>query len=430
MLAPPTDRPPEEGGYRYYVLFLLALTSLLSVADRLVFSILLQDIKAAFTLTDTELGLLGGVAFTVTYVLVGFPAARLADRSVRKTIIAGAILFWSVMTALCGGAVGFTSLFIARTGVGVGEGCSGPPSQSLIADYFRKHELARAMGFLTIGTTMGTVTGLVIGGLLNDAFGWRMTFVAMALPGLALGALLYFTVREPARGRYDPPGARIEQFPLREAIGSLVGNPFYVRFALAYAIQTMIGYAMAFWMAPVMLRQFHVSTSEVAVFLGLAFFVGGVSGPLLGGYLTDWLTPRDERWRSWLPGLVSGLCVLPLWFAITTQAFWPFLVLFGIAYALYVSGQAPILSGIQHAVEPAQRGFAVALAMFFNNLLGQAVGLGLIGWLSDRLTPVAGDYALGQAVFAVCAVAGLAAMAIFVWAARYTAHPSAAEAPA
>ena len=147
---------PNTGYYRWYVLGLLTLTSLFSVADRLVFSILTQDIKGEFNLSDLELGLLGGVAFSVIYVIAGFPAARLADRSVRKNIVAAAISFWSIMTALCGMAIGFWTLFLARVGVGVGEGCSGPASQSLVTDFFRRGELAKAMGFLTIGATLGT----------------------------------------------------------------------------------------------------------------------------------------------------------------------------------------------------------------------------------------------------------------------------------
>ena len=148
----PQAEQDAPGKYRWYVLFLLILTLLFSVADRLVFSILLEDIKAEFDFSDTQLGLLGGFAFTATYVIIGFPAARLADRSVRKNIVAGAISFWSLMTALCGIAIGFWSLFFARTGVGVGEGCSGPASQSMLADYFPRKELARAMGFLTLGS--------------------------------------------------------------------------------------------------------------------------------------------------------------------------------------------------------------------------------------------------------------------------------------
>ncbi len=412
---PNAEEPIRRSAYRWYVLALLTLTSLFSVADRLVFSILLEDIKAEFAFTDFELGLLGGLAFTATYVIIGFPAARLADRSIRKNIIASAIVFWSLMTALCGAAVGFFTLFLARTGVGVGEGCSGPASQSMLADYFRREELAKAMGFLTWGATLGTVTGLMAGGLLAEALGWRMAFVLMAIPGIIIGVLLYLTVREPLRGRYAPAGASIEQASLAQTASSLLRNRVFMGLATGWAAQIMIGYALAFWMAAVMLRNFDVSTGDVAIYLGLAFLLGGIPGPVMGGFLTDWLTRFDERWRAWLPGAVSLLCVAPLAFSLSSSSLWTFLGFFALAYGIYVASQAPILSGIQNAVGPAQRGFAVAIALFFNNLIGQALGLAVIGWVSDWLQPSQGAISLGIAVFAVCLVSGIVAMAIFAW---------------
>ncbi len=400
------------------MLALLTLVALFSIADRLVFSILLEDIKAEFGLSDTELGLLGGLAFTATYVIAGFPAARLADRSTRRNIIAAAIAFWSAMTALCGAATGFWTLFLARTGVGVGEGCSGPSSQSLVADYFPRGELARAMGILTLGATLGTVTGLMAGGFLAHAFGWRWAFVLMGLPGLFMGLLVWRTVREPPRGRYAPPGAKIAQRPVGETLASLRGNRVFVGFTAGFAVQIMIGYALAFWMAPVMLRQFDVPLRDVSLYLGLAFLAGGVPGPLAGGLVTDRLVRIDERWRAWLPGLVGIVAILPLALALNAERLGTFLGLFAIAYAVFVMSQAPILSGIQAAVEPGERGMAVAVAFFFNNLLGQALGLGLIGWLSDRLAPAQGSASLGIAVLAVSATAAIVAMLVFARTAR------------
>jgi MFS family permease len=407
------DAPP--GAYRWYVLGLLTLTSAFSVADRLVFGILVEDIKVAFTLSDFELGLLGGLAFSLIYVLAGFPAARLADRSTRKNIVAAAISFWSLMTAACGMATGFWTLFLARTGVGVGEGCSGPSSQSLVADYFARHELAKAMGYLTIGASMGTAGGLLIGGQLAEMFDWRWAFALMGMPGVLIGAVIFFTVREPRRGRYAPAGTDMTQLPLGRTIKSLVTNRVFMGLAFGWAVQIMIGYGLAFWMAPVMLRQFTISTGDVGLYLGLTYFLGGIPGPILGGYVTHWLTLRDERWRAWLPGLVSLGCVVPLAFSLTAGSFAGFLGWFGLAYGLYVASQAGILSGIQAAVEPASRGFAVAIALFFNNLLGQAVGLAVIGGLSDALTPTQGSSALSVALFGVCLAAGVASLAIFVW---------------
>lgn len=411
----PTTEGDQSGAYRWYVLGLLTLTSAFSVADRLVFGILVQDIKAAFALSDFELGLLGGLAFSLIYVLAGFPAARLADRSTRKTIVAAAIAFWSLMTAACGMAAGFWTLFLARTGVGVGEGCSGPSSQSIVADYFPRSELAKAMGYLTIGASMGTAGGLIIGGQLAEIFDWRWAFILMGLPGLLLGGIIYLTVREPLRGRYAPAGTDMTQLPLGATIRSLLTNRVFMGLALGWAVQIMIGYGLAFWMAAVMLRMFPISTGDVGLYLGFTFFLGGIPGPILGGYATQWLTGRDERWRAWLPGVVSLGCVAPLALSLTSTGFTAFLVWFGIAYAIYVASQAGILSGVQAAVEPASRGFAVAIALFFNNIIGQTLGLGVIGALSDNLGARFGDSALAAAVFGVCLAAGIASMAIFAW---------------
>ncbi len=397
------------------MLGLLTLTSAFSVADRLVFGILVEDIKAEFQLSDLQMGLLGGLAFSLVYVLAGFPAARLADRSARKNIVAAAIGFWSLMTAACGLATGFWTLFAARTGVGVGEGCSGPSSQSLVADYFTRGELAKAMGFLTIGATMGTAGGLIIGGQLAEMFNWRWAFVLMGLPGLLLGGIIYFTVREPMRGRYAPAGTDMAQLPLGRTIMSLLGNRVFMGLAIGWAVQIMIGYGLAFWMAAVMLRQFPISTGDVGLYLGFTFFLGGIPGPIIGGYLTHWLTLRDERWRAWLPGLVSLGCVVPLGLSLSSGSFAGFLGWFGVAYGIYVASQAGIMSGIQAAVEPASRGFAVAIALFFNNLIGQTLGLGLIGGISDALVPTQGASSLAVAVFGVCLVSGVLSLAIFAW---------------
>lgn len=406
---------PEGPRYRYLVLFLLTLSAFFNIADRLIFAILMEDIKAEFALTDTQLGVLAGAAFTVTYILFGFPFARLSDRANRKNIIALSITFWSTMTAICGLAVGYWSMFFARVGVGIGESGSGPAAQSLISDYFPRKQMARAMGFLTVGATLGTAGGLIAGGLIAEAWGWRWAFVVMGLPGIILGLIIFLALREPERGRYAPKGAVTQQMPIGATFKSLLGNRVYFWLVISFAVQNMIGYAMAIWMPALMLRNFDVSTGNVALFLGFAFILGGIPGPIIGGYLTDWLTRRNEKWRAWLPGLAGLASLVPLWFCLQAGSFWPFLGLFALAYGIFVSTQAPILSLMQASIEPAQRAFAVALALFFNNLVGQGIGSAIIGWTSDGLAPTYGPTSLNIAVMSVCAAAGIAAMVIFVW---------------
>lgn len=410
--------------YRYYVLGILTLTSMLSIADRLVMSILLEDIKADFAMTDTQLGLLAGLAFTLFYATLGIPIARLADKANRKNIVAAALIVWSAMTALCGAATGFISLFLARLGVGVGEAGGSPPSYSIIADYFKPDERARAMGIYITGAALGTGSGLMVGGYLAELLGWRMTFVALGIPGILLGVVLFMTVREPQRGSLDGPGSADTTAPaLGLTLRSLAGNAEYVWVAVSYALLTMVGYAMAIWMAPIMLRNFDVSLGDTGFYLGCAFFLGGIPGPILGGYLTDYLTKRDQRWRAWIPAVCVLLSVVAFWFCLTSGDLWTFLGMFVVAYTLFMVPQAPSMSMLQSSVGAGMRALAVAFALLVNNLLGQALGPFLIGLSSDQLKPTYGNEALNYAVIGLCAVAAIAGCACYLRTAQVMSRP-------
>ncbi len=416
----------ESRHYRYYVLGILTLSGILNIADRLILSILLEDIKKAFTLTDTQIGLLTGLAFTAFYVTFSIPIAWLADRKNRKTIVALALATWSLMTALCGAATGFWTLFIARMGVGVGESGSGPAGLSLLSDYFRKHELARAMGFLTLGSTIGTAVGLMVGGYFADLLGWRMAFVVLGVPGIVLAVILFLTVREPERGRFYPDivmATKSENWRDARAswlvtLSSLANNRLYVGVTLAYAFMIVIGYAFATWLASIMLRNFDISTADVGFYLGLAFVLGGIPGPLLGGYLTDFLVKFNPRWRAWLPALATLLCLPIYYLCLMSTSFWWFLVIFSCGYLVFLVAQPPTLSLLQLAVRPDQRAMAVAVAMLFNNLIGQALGSFLIGVTSTSLSASQGTMALSYAVLIVSVGFGIPAAMLYMWTAK------------
>ena len=421
------EGPVSEGRhYRYYVIAILTIGGILNIADRLILSILLEDIKAEFAFTDTQIGLITGLAFTVFYVIFGIPIAWLADRKSRKTIIALSIATWSLMTAICGAATGFWSLFIARMGVGVGESGSGPAGLSLLSDYFRKHELGRAMGVTTLGATIGTATGLMVGGYFADLLGWRMAFVALGVPGIVLAIIVYLTVKEPVRGRFYPDAVSAPaSASWREARGSwiatlssLANNRLYVGVTLAYAGMIVIGYGFATWLASIMLRNFQVSTADVGFYLGLAFILGGIPGPILGGFLTDWLVRRNPKWRAWLPALATLLCLPIFYLCLQSTNFWWFLGIFSLGYLIFLIAQPPTLSLLQLAVKPGERAMAVAIAMLFNNLIGQALGAFLIGLASTSLAASLGTMSLSYAVMAVSACFGVPAALLYVWTGR------------
>ena len=185
--------------YRAYVLALLIAVGVVGWVDRNVFAVLLQSIKIEFALSDTALGLLGGVAFGVFYAALGLPVAWLADRYDRRTLLAGALALWSVFTAACSLATGAVSLFFTRVAVGIGEAGGAPPSVSLVADYFPRERRAFALGLLYLYIPLGFVVGYLLGGWLNELVGWRAACLWLGLPGIALAVLVRLTLREPPR---------------------------------------------------------------------------------------------------------------------------------------------------------------------------------------------------------------------------------------
>ncbi|MEH6516793.1 MAG: MFS transporter [Halioglobus sp.] len=402
--------------YRYYVLIVLTLTSMLSIADRLIMSILLEDIKSEFHMSDTQLGLLAGLAFALFYALMSIPIARFADISNRKNILAASLVIWSGMTALCGAATGFVSLFFARLGVGVGEAGGSPPIYSIIADYFKPEERARAMGVYITGAVLGTGGGLIVGGLLGEAIGWRLTFLALGIPGVLLGVLLFFTVKEPPRGRYDSGDHASKQATdLRRTLKSLASNKVYVRVSISFAMLTMVGYSMAIWLAPIMLRNFDVSLGKVGLYLGATYILGGIPGPIIGGFLNDALVKRDERWRAWMPAIFIVMSVFTLKLCLSSQTLWEFLGLFALTYAMFMVPQGATLSLLQSSVGSGQRALGVSFALLVNSLLGLALGPLLIGVLSDALAPAYGAMSLNYALISVCSVAAVLAAFSYLW---------------
>ena len=182
------DLQPLEGHRTALILLMLAYA--LSMCDRMILSVLFPDIKAEFALSDTQLGLLGGISFALFYATMGLPIARLSDQHSRKRIIIVSLVIFSLMTAFCGLAVGFISLLLMRIGVGIGEAGVNPASHSIIADYFPPKRRALAMSILMLGGSVGMILGFAGGGVIAEHYGWRVAMVAVGLPGLLLALIM------------------------------------------------------------------------------------------------------------------------------------------------------------------------------------------------------------------------------------------------
>ena len=198
-------------GYRYYVLGILILIYMLNFLDRQIIGILAAPLKAEFGLSDSQFGLLGGLAFALLYSTLAIPIAWLADRVSRVWIMTAALTIWSGFTALCGVAGSFGQLFLCRMGVGIGEAGGVAPAYSLIADYFPKSQRARALAAYAFGIPLGMAAGTLVGGLLAATYGWRTAFIVVGVLGVLVAPILRLTVKDPKRGGLDAPVAEAPQ---------------------------------------------------------------------------------------------------------------------------------------------------------------------------------------------------------------------------
>ena len=295
------DAAARPSARRYYVLALLTIVYALNFLDRTIFNVLIEPIKKEFTLSDTNMGLLAGFGFVLFYSLLGIPIARVADRLNRRNIVAIAFAFWSAMTFLCGMAQSVATLALARIGVGIGESAGTPASQSMIADLFDKNERPRALGAYAIGTYLGVFLGYFIGGYVNQHYGWRMAFFTAGLPGIALAAVLWLTVSEPARGAMaetftpEPIGPTLGWAP---AITSGLAGPVFAvcmltsDFATMVAALALTSFLVGFHLGPIfaiaqtVARPSTRALASAIILLTATCFGQGV-GPLAVGIIND-----------------------------------------------------------------------------------------------------------------------------------------------
>jgi MFS family permease len=390
-------RAAPSARYRWYVLGLLTAVFALSHMDRNIISILLNSIAEDLELKDWEAGAVSGLAFASTYILLGIPLARAADRVNRVGIISASLTVWSVMTAVCGATQTMWQLFLARMGVGVGEAGCAPPAQSIIADYFPKEGRAFALSIFGLGIPIGTLMGFVLGGLVNEAYGWREALVAAGAPGLLVALLVRRTLREPRRGFSD----RLEHLDagptpsLRDVLRFLAARRSLIHIVLGTSLIVFGGYGSQTWVPAFFERSHGLTSGQIGVWLGPSFIVGGVGGTLLGGWIADRMAGRDARWYVWIPAVamipaipvsavvllmpatiyqIGGLAVHAYVISIALMA------LPGAAYSCYLG---PVNAVMQQMVGLRMRATTVAIFLLFTNLVGMGLGPLAVGAVSD-----------------------------------------------
>jgi len=378
--ATPVSRDLPEWR-RWYTLALLFAVALSNYLDRSVIAILQVPIKQDLGLSDTQLGAMTGLAFAVCYTVLGIPAARLADRTSRKGVLACAILIWSVMTSLCGFAVGFRTIFAARVGVAVGEAAGSPVSHALVADQFPLGRRTMAMAIWSLAIPAGAMLGLGLGGWLNQVIGWRNAFVLVGLAGALLGPLAYFTIRErrPKRAGSAP------QYGWRESCAMLWRIRAFRYLCLGGLLHGFGIYAMYSWSAPFYTRVYHLPVATAGYYLALMAGIGGSIGIFSGGFLAERLGRRAPRWHLLVPAIAATLLTPVAIAQFLTDSFRLSIALGFVSTTLLHAHMGPVSSTVQSLVPEPIRAFSAAIMVMLSGLVGLSVAPLAIGMMSDAM---------------------------------------------
>ncbi len=419
MPAAPAPSSPSLPTPRYanYVLGVMFVVTLFNVADRYILSLLLQPIKEEFGATDAEMGLLTGLAFGLFHGLASLPIAYYADRTVRRTLVAASLFLWSALTALSGLAQSYWQLFAARAGVAIAEGGGAAPGQSILADYFPMERRATAMAFFGIGGISGMGVGMVLGGWVNDAYGWRAAFFVLGVPGMLLALLTRLTVREPPRGQADgvppPPVA-----PLGEVLRFLMSRRSFVWMVIASSFHAFASMGAGQFSPAFLIRTHGMSTTEIGLALFLVGPVMSAGGQILAGRAADVWGRHDRRWYMWVPAY-SSLLAMPFAVLFVLWPAGPTVNLLGLAMPVAMLWMIPgslfngmwagtTIASVLSVARPEMRALAAAILLATYNGIGMALGPLAVGLISDALQPTLGSDALrwGLLLVGVAHIAG------------------------
>ncbi len=400
--APPvaagvTVRPAAQPG-AYYALAVLFLVMMLNFLDRQVIAILAEPVKRDLGLSDTQVGLMSGLSFALFYTTLAIPVAALADRWNRSRIIAIAITIWSLMTMLCGLAGNFVQLFLARIGVGVGEAGSGPASHSLIADLFPPERRSGALGIFGMSIPLGALIAYAGGGWIVENMSWRAAFIAAGAPGLVIGLIVWFTVRDP-RGevplaealRPDP-----RRLTFRAGLSALSGKGAYWHLVMAGALVQFVAYGFASFYGGFFVRIHGMGYAELGWKLGVMVGLVGGFAAWIGGVMGDRLLKRSLAAPLHMNAVILALSTPPAIYALyLANADLAMVILAAPTFAAtYYFGST--FAAVQTLARDETRAFAVALYLLLASMVGMGLGPVFAGMLSDAFASAGAASGLAQ----------------------------------
>ncbi len=422
--APPPPPPAAAGRAAWGALAVLALAQVSSFLDRAVLFALAVPIKRDFALSDTQVSLLMGTAFSATYVLFGLLLGRMVDRGTRRTIAAAGIAGWSLATIAAGLADGYGELLLARAAVGIGEATLAPAAYSMIADLFPPRQVAGASGLFAAGSTVGSGLATLLGGTLaavagtgtialpfgRTIFAWQTVFLWIGIPGLFIAALM-LAVREPPRHGAGAAEARV---PLAGTLAYLRDNARAMTALFAgAALLGVAAYGVQAWSVTFFVRRHGLSLAAAGTLQGLAMLVAGTAAMAAGGYLADRWRARGRRAAAFLVPAAAAVAALPLLCGFTlVPGRAPAAALF-VALVFCLTAPWGALAGAIAELAPNRlRGQVVGVYLLLQNLVGLGLGPTAVALVSDRV--LRDEAALPLALLAVAGTALGGALVVLV----------------
>lgn len=380
-------------------LWLLLVVYVFNFLDRQIVNILAEPIAKDLKLSDTQIGLMTGLAFAVFYTVLGLPIARYADRptTYRGRLIAVALTIWSGMTALCGFAQNYAQLLLARIGVGVGEAGCTPAAHSLIAGRVPPERRASALAFYAMGIPIGSLLGMAIGGYLADSIGWRKAFIFVGLPGVLLALIVALVLRDDRSVSTATRSA--PRLSTWEALRAIFTSRAYILLLLAGSGASFLSYGKGTWTTIFFQRSHGMSTADVGWWFGVFGGLAGVLGTWLGGWCADRFG-REDRRRIMATPAIGMVIAAPIAFSAYFMTDWRLSLLLLMVPTVFNSlYYGPCYSSAQGLVPLQARAMSSAVLLFCQNLVGLGLGPLFFGWLSDLLKPEYGTDSVRYVLF-------------------------------
>lgn len=416
-----TERSAEAGYEwtsfrRHMALAFLCFVAFFNLLDRQIMTILLEPIKKEFSASDTEMGLLAGSFFALFYAASSIPLGMLADKYSRSLLISASLFVWSMMSALGGMASSFVQLALTRCGLAIGEAGSIPASFAIIADLYPVRHRAKALSLYAAASSIGAGAAVMLGGWLAENFGWRVTLVAVGVPGLVLALSLLLLFKDPPRGLSEPSQHTLQDAPfsMSHVLHHLRGLRSYPWAVLAPAFGQVTFFGTLIWGPTFMLRMHGLNATEVSLLFGGVSTMALVLGQLAGGVIADWIGKRDIRGYMWVSATMASLGIPFGLLFVFAQSYLLAMAGFGLLIFFMAPGTMFATVMAQTLVPPRMRAMSSTILVLVVMIFGVGFAPVFVGASNDFLQSRLGEGAIRYSLAIVVSFLALSSISALV----------------